>query len=86
MHVEAIKKNAAMVTTASKRLEQISTNAKKQELTQENWEEIASSSLASVLTTDKTMRTAVKDTCARDRLPPPPMASACPLETRLLDT
>ena len=68
IHVEVVKKNAAMVTTANQRVERNSTNARKQELTQENWEEIASSSLASVLTTDRTMRTAVKDTCARDRL------------------
>ena len=86
IHVDAIKKNAVMVTTANQRVEQNSTNAWKQELMQENWEEIASISLANALTTDKTMRTAVKDTCARDRLPPPPMAGACPKETKLLDT
>ena len=36
IHVEAVKKNAVMDTTANQRVEQNSTNAWKQELMQEN--------------------------------------------------
>ena len=83
MSVERIiSQNVAMVTTAKRTLVIVDRSARVYQPMHGNWEEIASNSSASVLTTDRTMRTAARGICARGRHPRPLMGSACHLERR----
>ena len=87
MSVERIiSQNVAMVTTAKRTLVIVDPSARVYQPMLKNWEEIASSFLASALTTDRTMRTAARGICARGRHPRPLTDSACHLEKRPSDT
>ena len=86
MSVEMVIQNVAMVITAKATLVIVDLSARVYQPMLANWEEIASSFLASALTTDRTMRTVAKGICARGRHPRPLTDSACLLEKRLSDT
>ena len=86
MNAEVINQNVAMVITAKATLVIVDPFARVYQPMLANWEEIASNSSASALTTGRTMRIAARGISARDRHPLPQMGSACHLEKRLSDT